>query len=174
MKNLIGILLGFVLCVCLCLPAYGADTCKIGVVDMTKFQEQSVAFKKLSEAYAKKLEPMRKELEQNQAELARLEEDLRKQGMMLSLDAKEDRAKDLGKKARRFEYMRNEFQQTGKELQVEALRDIGGDIQKIVQKIGAREGYDVILEKRAVGFLYNNEKIDITDEVVKDFDQLKK
>jgi len=174
MKHYIGLLMGVVFLFGLQLHAYGGESGKFGVVDIQKFQQKSVAFQKVKEDYINKLEPARKELEKEKAELMSLEEELRKQSMMLSLDAKEDKRKELGQKTRRYKYIENEFLQEMKEMEVETVRIVGAEIQDIVTEIGKRDGYIMILEKRAVGFLYNDDKIDITDQVIKAYDRQKK
>ena len=174
MRHYIGLLMGIIFLFCFQLHAHGAESCKVAVVDIQKFQQKSTAFQKLKEDYIKKLEPMGNELEQQQSELVKIEEELRKQSLMLSLDAKEDKRKELGKKSRRYKYLEDEFLQERKEMEMETVRIVGSEIQQIVEEIGKREGYIMILEKRAVGFLYNDEKIDITDEVIKAYDKMKK
>lgn len=173
MRHLTGIIAGTVFLFCTQLHAFGADAGKIGVMDMAKFQQKSVAFQKFKNDYVNKMEPKRQELEKDRADLVKLEEELRKQSMMLSLDAKEDRRKELAKRSRHYKFLENEFLQAIKEAEADAIRAIGSDIQEIVEKIGEKNGYIMILEKRAVGFLYNDEKIDITDEVVQAYDQMK-
>ena len=99
---------------------------------------------------------------------------MKKQSLMLSFDAKEDKRKELGKRSRHYKYLENEFLQEQKELQMELVRVVGQEIQKIVEDIGKRQGYLMILEKRAVGVLYNDDKIDITDEIIREYDRKKK
>lgn len=174
MKHYIGLFVGIVFLFCFPLHVCGAESFKVGVVDIQKLQQDSTAFQKIKDDYIKKLEPKAKELEREQSELIKIEEELRKQSLMLSLDAKEDKRKELAKRTRHYKYLENEFHQERKEMEVETVRIVGQEIQKIVEEIGKRDGYTMILEKRAVGFLYNDEKIDITDEVIKAYDKLKK
>ncbi len=47
-------------------------------------------------------------------------------------------------------------------------------LQKVIQKLGADEGYTVILEKNEAIVLYTSKAIDITDRVIKLFDTQKK
>jgi outer membrane protein len=173
MRHLITLLTGMMLIFCLTFSVYAEDKFKVGVVDLQKFQQNSVGFQKIREAYIKKLEPQGKELEKLQQELVKLEEGLRQQSMMLSLDAKEDRRIELGKKSRKYKFLENEFMTDVKQAEGETIRNIGGDIQKIVEKIGKEKGYIMILEKRAVGFLYTDERVDITDEVIAAYDKMK-
>ncbi len=173
MRRYIGLLMGVIFLFGVQFHAYGADGCKVAVVDIQKFQQESVAFQKLKDDYIKNLEPKARELEQERSELIKVEEALRKQSLMLSLDAKEDKRKELGQRSRRYKYLENEFLQEKKEMEVETVRSVGSEIQKIVEEIGKKNNYTMILEKRAVGFLYNDEKIDITDEVIKAYDKAK-
>ncbi len=173
MRHCIGLLSAIIFLFCFQLHAHGADGCKVGVVDIQKFQQKSMSFQKIKEHYIKRLEPKAKDLEREQGELIKIEEELRKQSLMLSLDAKEDKRKELGKRTRRYKYLENEFLQERKEMEVETVRIVGREIQEVVEEIGKRDGYIMILEKRAVGFLYHDEKIDITDDVIKAYDKMK-
>ncbi len=57
-------------------------------------------------------------------------------------------------------------------------QELTGDILKelavVIQEIGEREGYTVILENSSSSVLYGAKSIDITDEVIKAFDARKK
>lgn len=174
MKYRIAMVAGIFLFVFSLPCAHAAGACKIGVVDIQKFQEKSVAFQKVKENYIKRLEPSKRNLEKEKEELEKITDELKKQSLMLSFDAKEDKRKELGKRSRHYKYLENEFLQEQKELQMELVRVVGQEIQKIVEDIGKRQGYLMILEKRAVGVLYNDDKIDITDEIIREYDRKKK
>ena len=60
---------------------------------------------------------------------------------------------------------------------------IGGDmanngfakeLEKVVEKIGGKEGYTLIMEKRTIGLIYFDKALDITDQVIKEYDRMKK
>lgn len=151
--------------------ALGADNCKIGVVNMQKLQEKSKVFQKMKEALKNKFQDLQKKLDNEKSELIKLEEDLKKQGMMLSLDAKEGKQKELKKKSRHYKYLFGEFTQEMKEAELEARKRLGKAIEKEVHKIGKTKAYTLILEKRGVGLLYYSDAVDITDEVIKAYDK---
>jgi len=74
-----------------------------------------------------------------------------------------------------------EFQRWGEDSQnelnqkrVEMERRIAQDLLKVVQKMGAEEGYTVILERNENIVLFANNATDITDRVVKAYDTQKK
>jgi len=171
MKQFMGLIVGVVFLFGFQLNAFSGDAIKMGVVDLQKIQQNSSAFKKLSESYMKALELKKKEFEKEQSSLRALEEEMRKQNMMLSLDAKESKMKEYGKKTRRLKYLESELRQEAKEAEMELKRSVLIDIAKVVGDIGKKEGYSLILEKGSSGFLYSNDSIDITDRVVKAYDQ---
>jgi len=92
---------------------------------------------------------------------------------MLSLDAKEDKQKELTKKKRHYKYLAEEFTREMKEAEIEATNKFGKEIEKVVEKIGKRDAYTLILGKRTMGLVYYDNAIDITDEVIKAYDQKK-
>ncbi len=172
MKHFIGLLVAGICLFGFQYYAFSAENFKIGVVDMQRLQMESKTFQGVKDKYRKKAESLQKKLETEKEEVLRLEEEFKKQSMMLSLDAKEDKRKELGKKTRHYKYLQDEFLQQMKEMELETIREVGKDIEKIVQKIGEKEGFLLIIEKRATGFLYSSEQIDITREVIKVYDKM--
>jgi Skp family chaperone for outer membrane proteins len=59
------------------MSAFGADSLKIGVVDMQKFQAKSKGFQKSSDALKKKFQAMRNKLDAEVKELQKIEEDFK-------------------------------------------------------------------------------------------------
>jgi len=153
--------------------ALGARAFKIGVVDIQEFQKKSKGFRKMKAQLKKKYDAMQQKLAKVKGELQSLEEEFKKQSMMLSLDAKEDKRRPLDKKRRYYKYLYEDLAQEMKSAEVEATRRIGKELEKIVKKIGEGEGYTLILEKRTLGLIYYNDTIDITDRVTKAYDRMK-
>jgi outer membrane protein len=151
--------------------AFCADNGKIGVIDVMKLQEKSKAFQKVRKGLQEKFVAMEKKLEKERNEVIKLEQELKKQSMMLSLDAKEDKRQDLEKKIRRFKFMQSETAEEAKALELEARKKVIKEIEKVVDKIGKKEGYVIILERRTVGLIYYKDAIDLTDEVTKAYDK---
>jgi outer membrane protein len=174
MKHFMGLIVGIVFLLGFQLNAFSGDAIKIGVVDLQKLQRDSSAFQKLSESYMKALDSKKQEFEKEKASMLALEEEMRKQNMMLSLDAKESKMKEYGKKGRRLKYLESELRQEAKEAEMELKRSVLIGIAKVVGDIGKKEGYSLILEKGSSGFLYSDDSIDITDRVIKAYDQVKR
>jgi outer membrane protein len=176
MKNLVVVLFTLAVVIFFQAEADAAQTAppaKIGVVDLQNFQKNSKVFQKTEAVIKKRFEDLQKSLDQERDSLAKFQEDLKKQSMMLSLDAQEDKRRELEKKQRQYKYHYDEANQEMKDTQNEALKKTMQELTKIVTKIGEKEGFSLILERRTMGLIYYNEAIDITDRVTEAYDKSK-
>ena len=149
-----------------------SQSAKIAVVDYDKFQKVSKVFQKTAAAMKKKFEDLQKKLDEERTAVTKLEEEFKKQSMMLSLDAQEDKKRELEKKRRYYKYLYDDYTQEMKDSEMEAIRKIMKELEKVVEKIGDQEGYTVIIERRTLGLLYYNKAVDITDRVVDAYDKM--
>lgn len=173
MKHFFSLLVGFMFIFGYQYYALSADNFKFAVVDMQKLQEKSKSFQEIRKALRQKYDALQKKLDTEKNELLKMEEELKKQAIMLSLDVKEDKQKELVKKKRHYKYLAEEFTQEMRQAELEATKRFGKEIEKVVGKIGKRKGYTVILGKRTMGLIYYDDAIDITNEVIKAYDQRK-
>ena len=171
MKGLIFVLLGLFTVVSLEPAPLAAQNVKVGVVDLQKFQKNSKAFQKASLSVKKKFDDMQQKLNEERNALAKLDEELKKQGMVLSLDAQEDKKRELEKKQRHFKFMYDDFTQEMKDTELDAIKKVMKELEKIVEKMGEKEGYTIIFERRTLGLLYFNNTIDLTDRVTEAYDK---
>ncbi len=174
MKKLFILMAGVALILSFQHQAFCAGSNKFGVVDIQKFQEQSKSFQKIKEGLQQKFVALQKKLDGKKDELIEIENELKKQSMMLSLDAKQDKAKELEKKRRHFKYLAEDFTEEMKQAQLGARQSLAKELEKVVEKIGKKEGYTMIMEKRTIGLVYFNNALDITDQVIKEYDKMKK
>jgi outer membrane protein len=154
--------------------ALGQNTFKVAVVDIQRLQNQSAAFQKQRAKLKNKFDLMQKKLKDEEQAIRKLEEDFNKQSMMLSLDAKEDKKRELERKKRHFKYLYEDYTQEMKDAEQEATKRVGKALEKIVEKIAAEKGYILIFERRTIGLIYFDNAIDITDQVTKDYDKTQK
>jgi outer membrane protein len=171
MKGLIYVFLGLFTMVFLQPAPLAAQNVKVGVVDLQKFQKNSKAFQKASLVVKKKFDDMQQKLNDERTALSKLDDEFKKQSMMLSLDAQEDKKKELDKKQRQFKFMYDEYSQEMKDTEMEAIKRVMKDLEKVVEVIGQKEGYTIILERRTLGLLYFNNTIDLTDRVTDAYDK---
>jgi outer membrane protein len=174
MKRSLAVSLGVLIMFIVSGSALGAEALKVGVVDIQQFQKTSKQFQKIGAELKQKFDQMQKKLDQEKTALQEFEEEFTKQSMMLSLDAKEDKKRELEKKRRYYKYLYEDYTAEMKNAERDATRMVGKELEKAVRKIGDKEKFTMILEKRMVGLLYFADKIDVTDQVVKLYDQMKK
>jgi len=139
-----------------------------------KLQQNSVRFQKIREGLKLRFNALQMKLDGERAQIAKIEEELRKQSMMLSLDAKEDKEMELGKRTRHYKYMYGEVTQEMKDAEFEATRKVGKEIEKVVEKMSKKEGYTIILEAGTMGLVYSDDAIDITKQVTEAYDKMQK
>jgi outer membrane protein len=154
--------------------AFGAGPLKIGVVDMNLLQRKSTSFKQVRESLEKEVKTMQQKLDAEKNQLLKMEEEFKKQSMMLSLDAQEDKRNELEKKRRYYKYLYEDFTIEMKNLEKNAKAKIGQELNDILKKIAADQGFTIIFERRTIGLLFYDDSIDITDQVVKIYDSNKK
>ena len=154
--------------------AVGAAPIKIGVLDLQKFQANSKAMQIETQKLQKKYDDMKKKLEDEVKDLQKLEDELKKQSLMLSLDAQSSKKREVERKQRYIQFLRNDFTQEMKDTDQENTQRVLKELEKIVGKIAKDGGYTIILERKSLGLIYADESTDITDLVVKAYDSMKK
>jgi outer membrane protein len=117
---------------------------------------------------------MQKKLDARQEELLKFKEELDKQGMMLSLDAREDKEKEFERRKRELKYYYEDLTEEMRKEEAEARGNIVKELEKVVSDIGAKGGYRMILERRTSGVMYFDKAIDVTAEVTKAYDDVKR
>ncbi|MGO8970454.1 MAG: OmpH family outer membrane protein [Myxococcaceae bacterium] len=147
---------------------------KIAYVDLQR------AFAEVDEGKAAKarLEQMRdakqKEIDKEQEVLKKEKETFEKQMATMTDAARTQKGSELQKKLydlqQRFEKGRAELAQTERET----LSGILGKMQPIIQSIAQRDGFTMVFEKTDSGLLYAPASLDLTNELIRLFNEKNK
>ena len=148
------------------------DFAKVGLIDLQRCLKESKEGQKVFQILKKKKGDLQIKLDTKQRELLELRKELDKQAMMLSMDAQEGKKRTIDRKTRELEYLYKDLNEEMVRLQGKEKQRIFKELEKIIKKIGSEESYTLIMEKRAGGVLYSSESIDITDQVIKAYDQM--
>jgi outer membrane protein len=151
-----------------------ATDLKIAYVDIQRAVNDSNAGKDAKKAITKDVEKFQHLVADKQKELQTLKDSLDKQALMLTPDARANKEKEYQNKLREFQRWGEDTQNEVNQKRMEMERNISLALMKVIQKIGADEGYTVILEKNESIVLYASKAIDITDRVIKAYDAQKK
>jgi outer membrane protein len=147
---------------------------KIAYVDINRAVNECNAGKEAKKTIVKEAEKLHRQLTDKQKELQTMKESYDKQALMLTPDARATKEKELQTKVRELQRWQEDAQNELNQKRAEAERSLSVGLQKVIQKIGADEGYTFILERNENIVLYASKAIDITDRVIKIFDAQKK
>jgi len=147
---------------------------KIAYVDIQKAVNESNAGKDAKKLITKDVEKFQGQIADKQKVLQTMKESLEKQAPMLNPDARATREKDYQNKLREFQRWGEDTQNEINQKRMEMERNISIGLQKVIQKVGADEGYTLILEKNEGIVLFVSRTLDITDRVLKAYDAQKR
>ena len=148
------------------------DFARVGLIDLQRCLKESKEGQKVIQVLKEKKDDLQRRLDTKQRELLELRKELDKQAMMLSMDAQEGKKRAIERKTRELEYLYKDLNEEMVRLQGKEKQSIFKELEKIIKKIGSEESYTLIMEKRAGGVLYSSEPIDITDQIIKAYDQM--
>ena len=148
-----------------------AEELKIGVVDLDQALNATEEGKSAREELERKQREARSKVQPMVERFETLQKEIQGKRFVLSEQVLRERQLDL------FE-LRNEIESQMKELEGKLKVDqerIVGPLRKklidIVQRIGREQGYTLIIERGTPGLLYSREALDVTDEVIAQFDK---
>ncbi|PLX75830.1 MAG: hypothetical protein C0614_10485 [Desulfuromonas sp.] len=147
---------------------------KVGYVDLQKALNLSSAGKMAKEKIKSKVETYDAEVQLRQEELQKLKEDLEKQAMLLSEEARSAKERDYQQKLKEYQRFTKDIQEELQQTDADLTRKILEDILKVVQDVGKKNGYTLVLEKTESSLVYADSSIDMTDSVIQAFDAQKK
>ncbi len=154
-------------------PALAADV-KIGYVDLQKALNTSEAGKAAKDRITKKVKEYEGTIDSRQKELKKLKDDLEKQGMLLSEEARGAKERDYQQKVKEFQRFTKDIQEELQQKDADFTKQILEELFKVIKEVGEKEGYTLILEQSESSILYADEKVNLTDKVIKSFDAKKK
>ncbi len=147
---------------------------KVGYVDIQKAINECNAGKDAKKAITKEVEKFQRLIGEKQKELQTLKDSFEKQAPMLSHDARANKEKEYQNKLREFQRWGEDSQNEINQKRLEMERGIALGLQKVIQKVGADEGYTLVFEKNENIVLYAAKSIDLTDRIIKAYDVQKR
>lgn len=156
----------------LVVPAFAADA-KLGTVDMQKVLMLSDAGKEAKEQLAVKAAKYEAEKNLKEEELKKLKGELEKQSVLLSESARGAKEKDYQQKLKEYQRFLKDAQDDLQAKNDEFTNKIVEEIVKVVQDYGKKSGYTFIFVKNE-SMIFMDDKIDLTDELLKQFNAARK
>jgi outer membrane protein len=155
-------------------PSWASDPpLKIGVLDLQRCIQQSEAGKKASKNLQEKSDRIKKDLTGKREDLKKMREEFVKKSNVLSADAKRDKEKELIRKEEDFRDLVREKEDEMHKDEYNAMQPLLSELFEITSKLAKDEGYTLVLEAKS-GVVYFVKPIEITDKVIKLFNENKK
>jgi outer membrane protein len=155
--------------------AASASTCggtqRIAYIDVQRVLARSAAGVAAREQLEREKGGMQKEMESKRAELEKLREDLEKKGALLTADARRDKQEQFERKRRDAARLADDFQKELERKESGLLQKVLQDVSGVIDKIGKDRACYLVVEKRGAGVIFADPTADLTDEVIRAYDQ---
>jgi outer membrane protein len=148
-----------------------AGVSKIGLVDFQKILDNSTAGKAAQAEINKKGEAMESEIRKMGEEVESLKDNLEREALVMSREAKEEKERELRIKISDFRDLQNKHMQTFKEAERNLVQKIQVEVMDLLKEIGAKENYQLIIERRESGALYFLDSMDLTDQIIEAYNK---
>ena len=151
-----------------------AEPLKIGYIDAQQVLDRS----ELGQASKGKLEKYvltrQQVIDLDEEELRHLDEELKKQGAVLSPEAQRDKQETLQRKLLSYQKRATELNKEVQDRREEVLREFNVVLAQAAKRVAERDGYTFVFDKERDGgvVLYAQEGLDITDDVITELDRM--
>lgn len=152
-------------------PAVGVDSDAIAVIDFQKILETSSAGKAAQAKINAEGKKMEKDLKEKGDEIKDLEKKLELERMVLSKEAREEKQREVRIKINDFKSLQAKYRSDIKKLETKVIDKMQEDVFNLVDEIAKKNSYLLILEKRAGGVIYAKKTMDITAQVIEQYDK---
>jgi outer membrane protein len=144
---------------------------RIGFVDLQRVIVRSASGVAAREQLEREKAGMQREMDAKRQELDKLKEDLDKKGSLLTGDARREREDQLERRRRDATRLADDFQRELGRKEQQLLVKVQHELVSVIEKVGKQKGYYMIVERRGAGVLYFAPEADLTDEIIRAYDQ---
>ena len=159
-------------------PLHAAEAFKMGVVDPQSVLEKSKAGKKALDGLKEYVSTRQKLLARDEEDLRNYEKQLKDQAAKFSETEKKEKETQFRTKIQDYQKRAQEFNQELQGKQKELVDDYMKKISVATQTVAEKGGFSLVVDKGSEQtvkiVIYNKDTIDLTDQVIKEFDRTNK
>jgi outer membrane protein len=160
------------------IPQPFAADFKMGVIDPQVILEKTKAGKRALDGLREYVSTRQKLLSRDEEELRNIEKQIKEQASKLSESEKKDRETSFRTKIQDYQKRAQEFNQELQSKQKELVDEYMKRIAAATQTVADKGGYQLVLDKGSEQtvkiVIYNKDAIDLTEQVIKEFDRVNK
>jgi outer membrane protein len=144
---------------------------KIGVVDMQKALDESDAGKAAVEQMKRDYEKMQEKINIESEKLKKLQDELNNQSGLLTEEAKQKKLDEYQKKLKEVQRLVKDSNDEMKSKEQQLVMKIGNELADLAIRLGQELKYDIILEAKEAGVIYNSKAVDMTDILIERYNR---
>lgn len=157
---------------------HAAEAFKMGVVDPQAVLEKSKAGRRALDGLKDYVSTRQKLLSRDEEDLRSTEKQLKEQVAKLSESEKKDKETQFRGKIQEYQKRAQEFNQELQAKQKELVDDYMKRIASATQTVAEKGGFSIVVDKGSEQtvkiVIYSKDTIDLTDQVIKEFDRVNK
>jgi outer membrane protein len=140
---------------------------KIGYVNLQQAVSEVDEGKAARDTLKKEFDQKQKSLDDKQNELKRMKEDLEKQLVLMSDDAKREKAAEFERKVNEMQQTYVQMQKDLQERERELMKIIFDKMEGIIKEIAAAEGYAFVFEQQNAALMVAPPSANMTGELIR-------
>jgi len=140
---------------------------KIGFVNLQQAVSEVEEGKAARDALKKEFEQKQKTLDDKQNELKRLKDDLEKQMVVMSEEAKREKAMEFERKVNEMQQVYVQMQKDLSDREREMMKVIFDKMEAVIKDIAQAEGYAYVFEQQNAGLIVAPPSANMTNELVR-------
>ena len=160
---------------------------KIGVVDMGRVLRESepgkaalIALQGTSKKFQEQMNAKTQGIRRQEQALRKMQQDLRQKSLLFSEEVRQQKEDEFRQKQREFTRTRDSLVRFRREVEADfnrkrrrATAKIQREIRDVVNRIGKKEKFTIILERTRILF-FDSQQVDLTDKVIRTYNQAKR
>lgn len=144
---------------------------KIGIVDMQAIIAESVPGQQAMGELRSRFESMKTELDKQNETITKLREELQRQSMVLSQEAKQDKELEYRRIVRDFQDQFQAFQVKMKSEEDRLSEPILQLLIEVINSYGKKNNFSMIMDGTAGGLVYADEAVIITEVITQELNK---
>ena len=143
---------------------------RVGFVDIQRVLARSSAGVAAREQLEKEKAAMQRQVDAQRGDIEKLRDEIEKKGQLLSADARREKQEQLERKVRDARRLVDDLQGTLQKKEEALLAKVLQDVSGLIQKVSKDRGYGLVLERQRSSILYATPESDLTDDVLRAYD----
>jgi len=166
-SNITGFFTAVLVIIFMTISVQAAETVKIGLIDFQKVLKTSNAGKAAQSEINKQGKKMEADLKKKKEELEELKQKIDREALVMTKEMRDQKEREFRIKINDFKMLEKKYKENFNEVNTKLVFQFRNEIVGLVEKIGKRDGYLIIMEKNEAGVVFSPDSMEITDEIIK-------